>query len=69
MNREEQFESVDGLCTWYDKIMIIYEAAFAVHYRILNNSIDAWIAAIKDDRNDKALLKFMNKLNQIFPVQ
>lgn len=37
INRDEQFNKEDGLFTWYDEIINIYEAAFWGHYRILNN--------------------------------
>ena len=47
LNREEQFNRIEGLITWYDEIMNHYEAAFWVHYRMLCNAIDTWIQEVE----------------------
>lgn len=60
INRDEQFNKVDGLFTWYDEIINIYEAAFWVHYRILNNHIETWISAISDEDIMPRMLYFVN---------
>lgn len=60
INRDEQFEQVEGLFTWYDEIVSTYEAAFWVHYRILNKHIETWMAAINDEDIMPRVLYFVN---------
>ncbi len=54
MDREKQFEQLEGLLTWYDEIINIYEAAFWVHYRILNNIIELWVNAVEKSNSQDA---------------
>lgn len=60
MNRDQQFKNMEGLLTWYDDIMSHYEAAFWVHYQMLNNDIEIWNKAIINDNNPPRVIYFIN---------
>ncbi len=60
MEREKQFQSVEGLITWYDEIMNHYEAAFWIHYRMLNEAIKTWVKEVDDNSDLPRVMYFVH---------
>lgn len=60
IDRKKQFENVEGLLTWYDEIMSNYEAAFWIHYHMLNRDIEVWVEMVRENSEIPRVTYFVN---------
>lgn len=58
--RNRDFERMEGLPVWYDEIMYSFEAAFLVHYEILDNMIAAWREEVVANNDAARTTYFVN---------